>query len=74
MTHDDRSPFFAHAAASHGLPTKVQGDLTSTGKVSGKVVKVDPIDKSSPAVTSDVLVAKEVSAKMASATYVQAFI
>merc|ERR1711871_66782 len=56
------------AAASHGLPTKVQGDLTTTGKVTGKLVKVDPADKSSPAVVSDVLLSKGVSAKMASAT------
>merc|ERR1719421_2824905 len=45
------------AVATHGLPTKVQGDLTATGKVTARSIKLEPVDN-----------AKSVSAKDVSAT------
>merc|ERR1719421_2076834 len=56
------------AVATHGLPTKVQGDLTATGKVTARSIKLEPVDKSAPAVVADVANAKSVSAKDVSAT------
>merc|ERR1711871_1862936 len=40
------------ATASHGLPTKVQGDLVVTGKVASKAIKLDPVDKAASATVS----------------------
>merc|ERR1712196_134552 len=56
------------AVATHGLPTKVQGDLTATGKVTARSIKLESVDKSAPAVVADVANAKSVSAKDVSAT------
>merc|ERR1711871_1178326 len=56
------------ATASHGLPTKVQGDLVVTGKVASKAIKLDPVDKAAPAVVADVASTQNANGKDASAT------